>query len=273
MSDLIYDRSPIIGPSSGVRDFASSDYDVSIMALETTQRHVYGRRFITWDGKVFKYGKSLGDLQSGYGAFNIGTQNIGAVPPAAYAAGDRTVLVTIASGDGYAGDGVIDENELVGGYFVAGHDEVAAVQNRTIEANTAVLATGGTCTLTLDFPIANAIATSSYVEIVLNPYRYLNRTGGGLQYHAVMGVPVVNASTGYNVWLQTAGPAWLVPGGGDATPGNTVNDRTAYFVGDGSVNFGTALTLETGYQVAGFCIDTTAGPVSALPLVMLTISY
>jgi hypothetical protein len=84
-----------------------------------------------------------------------------------------------------------------------------------------------------------------------------------------MGVPLVNCPSGYYGWFQTKGRAWLCPGGVDATPGNTVNDRTAFFVGDGSVNFGTSLTLETGYQMAGYCVDTTAGPVSALPCIQL----
>lgn len=264
-----WDLAPILGPVSELKDW-TGDYNLGPYALETTQRHGLGRRYITWDGKVFKYSYSLGTLLSGYGAANGATQNIAAVPPENYAVGEIEPLVTIAAGDGYAGDGVIAENELFGGQFITGHDEAAVCTTRTILANTAVASGGGTTRLLLDFPIANAITTSSYNEIVLNPYKYL--TKGALEYHAFMCVPAVNASSGYFFWGQTWGPCFLVPGGGDATPGNTANDRTAFFVGDGSVNFGTALTVETGYQKAGFCIDNTAGPVSALPLVMLQLS-
>jgi hypothetical protein len=263
---------PIQGPLSRPKDHVqTTGIDGGYTTLETTQRYVYGARWITVDGRVFKYGHALSALLSGYGAPNAAAQNIAAVPPVAMAVGDNVVKVTIAAGDGHAGDGVIAENELEGGYFVTGHDEVAAVQNRLILENTAVASGGGTTLLTLDAPIANAIAVTSYNEIVLNPYRYLTRTGGD-EYMAFMCVPAVNVSTGYNFWGQTWGPCWVVPGGGDTTPGNTANDREAFFVGDGSVNFGTALTLETGYQKAGFCIDNTAGPVSALPLIMLQLS-
>ncbi len=84
-----------------------------------------------------------------------------------------------------------------------------------------------------------------------------------------MCVPNYPATTGYNFWGQTEGPCWVVPGGADATPGDTANDRTAYFVGDGSVNFGTSLVVESGYQKAGYCIDPTVSGTSAMPLVFL----
>jgi hypothetical protein len=254
-----FDLGPILWPAQP-RDFGT---------IGTSQLHAFGREFKTWDGKKFRYGHSIGDCLSGFGAANAGTQNIGAVIPVAAAVGDLEVLVTIASGDGYAGNGIIAENELCGASFVAGHGE-ALVVNRTILANTAVASGGGTCRLLLDGPVTHILTvSSSYVEIVLNRFAHLNRSGGGLEYHGFIGVPEKNCPSTYNGWFQTQGPAWLCPGGGDATPGNTVNDRTAFFVGDGSVNFGTALTVETGYQMAGFCIDTTAGAVSALPLIQL----
>jgi hypothetical protein len=221
----------------------------------------------TWDGKLFRYCHSLGTLLSGFGAANIAPANIAGDLPVAVSVGQREIIVTIASGDGYAGNGLIAKDELEGALLVCGHDETAAVQNRTILANTAVAIGGGTCRVLLDYPIANAMTTVSYCEIVLNPYRYLSK--GVYEYHAFMCVPAVNASSGYNFWGQTRGPAWVCPGGGDQTPGDTANDRTAYFVGDGSVNFGYALTVESGYQRAGYCIDATASGTSALPLIFL----
>jgi hypothetical protein len=264
-----YQWDPLYLPVSRIQD--PNGAGLSYASISTTQQHAWGRRALTKDGRVFKYFHSLGSLLSGYGAANIAPQNIGAVPPANIAVGAKQVTVTIASGDGYAADGVVAENELVGGYFVAGHDEAAAVQNRLIEGNTAVASGGGTTRVTLDEPIANALTTSSYIEITLNPYRYLSK--GAYEYNAFLGVPAVNTASTYNGWLQTAGPCFVIPGGGDATPGDTANDRTAYFVGDGSVNFGYALTVESGYQIAGFCIDTTASGTSAMPLIMLTLSW
>ena len=254
---------------AGPRDYTSIGAgEQDIYTYETTQRHAYGRAAWTWDGRLFRYSRSLGSVKSGFGAANIAAQNIGAVIPVAADVGDWEVTVTIAGTDGHAGNGVIAKDELCGGYLVCGHGETL-VNNRTIMANTAVAATGGTCRVRLDGPIAHAMtAASSYLEIVLNPHRYLSK--GSYDYQAFMGVPAVNAESGYNFWNQRRGPCWVTPGGADTTPGNTADDRTAYFVGDGSVNFGYALTIEDGYQEAGYCIDNTAG-VSALPLIFLTL--
>ncbi len=263
-----YGYMPIDGRTSRATDFAGTGLD--ILTVETTQRHAYGRRYLDWDGSVFVYGHSLSALYSGFGAANIAPQNIGAVIPVGAKVGDRQVTVTIASGDGYAGDGVIAENELMLGRFVAGHGE-ALVQNRIIMGNTAVASGGGTSKLTLNRAITNALtASSSYVEILLNPDRYLAK--GAYQYNAFMSVPAVNvAATGYNFWGQTWGPCWLCPGGADATPGNTIHDRMMYFVGDGSVNGGDYLAAAEAYQPAGWLMDMTSAALSAMPMVFLTI--
>ena len=244
--------------------------NAGIYMEETTQRFVCGQRLITVDGRVFKYGKSITALLSGFGAANGGVFNIGAVIPAAAAAGDTKVYATIASNDGQASDGVIAKDELAGGYWVSGHGE-SKVSNRLILRNTAVASGGGTATVWLDGPLDEAMTvSSSYVEIVLNPYRYLSK--GSLDYHGFMGVPAVNVTSGSYAWIQTWGPCWVTPGGNDSVPGNSACDRTVVFVGDGSVNGVTAITLENGYQVAGFIIDQTASGTGGLPLVMLQIS-
>ena len=259
-----------IGAYGQPLDFVNTLGNAGIYVAETVQRYQWGQRLITVDGRVFKYSHSLGTLLSGFGAANIAPYNIGAVLPAAAAVGDLEVLVTIATTDGYAADGVLAKDELIGAYFIAGNGE-SLVQNRLILGNTAVATGGGTTTVKLDGPIANAMTiSSSYCEIILNPYRYLSK--GVYEYNAFMCVPAVNSASGYNFWGQTMGPAWVVPGGVDATPGNTVNDRSMYFVGDGSVNAGTSLTLETGYQYAGFIIEQTSSALSAAPLLMLQIS-
>lgn len=250
--------------------------DNGLYTQGSTQLYHYGSRIMTLDGRVFKYAKSVGALLSGFGAAHYGTQNIGAVVPAAIAVGDRqNIALTIASGDGYAADGVVAKDELVGAYVVLGHGE-SKVQNRMIIKNTAVASGGGTTYVDLDGDIELAMtASSSYCEIVLNPYRYLYK--GALEYQAFMCVPPINVTSGYSFWGQTWGPCWVTPGGADASPGDSANDRMAYFVGDGTVNFGTSLSggslaSHVPHQPAGFCIDRTANGTSALPLIMLQIS-
>jgi hypothetical protein len=235
------------------------------------QQYHYGTRHITKDGRVFKYSGSKTALLSGFGAANYfaaANQN-GAVLPAAVAVGDTKIAVTIASDDGYGG-GAIAEDELVGGYVVMGHGE-SLVQNRLIVKNTAISTAGGTMYITVDGAIEQVMTiSSSYCEILFNPYRYLGK--GALQYNAFMCVPSQNVTSGYNFWGQTWGPCWVVPGGADTTPGNTIHDRMMYFVGDGSVNGGDYLAAAEAYQPAGFILDSTSPSISACPFIMLQIS-
>lgn len=244
--------------------------DMSYADVDTVQRNMIGRRFLTWDGRIFRYSKSLGTIYSGFGAANIfPASNLGAVIPAAAAVGDRIISVTVGASAGYGADGAVAENELIGGYVTCGHGESIA-NTRRIEANTAVATGGGTMLVLLDAPIANAMTvSSSYVEVWPNPYKYLSNGSVLSGYLAFMCVPAVTVATGKYFWGQTRGPCWCVPGGGDGSPGDTASDRTVYFVGDGSVNAGYALTIETGYQKAGYIIDRTASGTSAGPLVML----
>jgi len=254
-------------------DLSGNTSRQGIYLVEAVQRYVFGQRWLDVDGRVFKYSGSKSAVSPGYGAANgtAASAIINSVTPAAYVVGDETILVTVASDEGYAGTGLVAANELAGGYVTFGHGAEAGAQTRRILKNTAVAANGGTTTLKLDGPVGYAVAAGGACEVQLNPYAYLKK--GALEYNAFMCVPAtyVSAADKY-FWGQSWGPCWMVPGGGDTTPGNTANDRTAYFVGDGSVNFGYALVIESGYQKAGFCIDSTSGSVSAMPLVMLQIS-
>ena len=242
-------------------------------AVSTTQYHAYGRRMITWDGKVFKYGKSIAKLAAGYGAFNLALADvsdiINSVTPAAIVAGDRKTTITIAATEGYASDGVIALNELAGAQIVVEHSGQYTTEQRTIVSNTAGASGGSVITVEVDYPFALAHAAGVSCEIPFNPYRYL---GAASEVASVMGVPNIVIASGSNGWIQTYGPCWCVPGGGDSTPGDSANDRMVFFVGDGSVNGGTSATIETGYQPAGFIIDTTEVGTGCMPLVMLQIS-
>jgi hypothetical protein len=238
----------------------------------STQLFRFGKRIMTFDGRVFRYGGSKTALLAGFGAanyFTVSKHVAYAVIPTAIAVGQDWADVTVAASNGY-GSGGYAKDELVGGYIVVGHG-ASKVQNRVIIANQYMSSSGGTMRVWVDGAFETAQTVSSDgAELYPNPYKYLGK--GALEYNAFMGVPAINVTSGYYAFMQTWGPCWVVPGGGDASPGDSVNDRTAYFVGDGSVNFGTSLTVETGYQLAGFCIDTTASGTSAMPLIMLQIT-
>lgn len=227
---------------------------------------------MTFDGRVFRYSGSKTALLSGYGASNyttVATQN-GAVLPSATLAGASKVNITIANTNGYGG-GAIAKDELVGGYIEI-QEAAGGMVTRMIVANDYVSTAGGVISVTLDGPLVIAYTTSAWADMILNPYRYLGRAGAGLEYNAYMGVPTINRTSTYNGWVQTWGPCYVVAGGVDPVPGNSANDREVFFTGDGSVNGGTSLVVESGYQRAGFIIDSTASGTGAVPLVMLQIS-
>jgi len=265
---------PIIWPAAP-HDY-TGDYNLGYYATETTQRYVWGTRGMTWDGKVFKYGRAKDTMKPGYGAVNAATADVSDFLHTNHtltiAIGDREVLFTVTSGEGYgAGATGIAENELVGGQYVVGHGtSIAATEQRTVTANTSIAATTtGTIMIEVDHPFAVAHATG-FNELTFNPYGYLTHTDPAIA--SVMGIPAVTATTGQMVWIQTWGLCWIVPGGTDTTPGDTQNDREMYFVGDHTVNGAATATVETGLQHAGFVTDSTEGSTGTMPMVMLQIS-
>jgi hypothetical protein len=233
-----------------------------------------GDRFVTPDGRVFRYAKvGTAGVLSSFGATVRASSNISVLAPAQTAGcgaiGDRKVTITIAASDGRAADGVVAKDELSGGYIVLGNQGSSA-QCRCILGNTVVASGGGTTVVTLDGPLTAAVTVGvTYTEILLNPYAFVEIFGGAnAEYQSAIGVPAVTGTVGQYVWLQTWGPLWVVPGGG-TTPGDSVNDREVYFVGDGSINGAAHVTNENGYQVAGFIMDSGS---TTPPFIMLQIS-
>lgn len=242
-----------------------------------------GDRVVTPDGRVFRYAKAgTAGVLSSFGATVRASSNISVLAPAQStlragykdqqicgALGSRVVEITIAAADGRAADGVVAADELRGAYIVLANQGSSAM-NRCILGNTAVAAGGGTTIVTLDGPLTAAVvAGTTYTEILLNPYAFMEIGGGAnLEYQSFDGVPAVTATVGQYFWLQTWGPLWVVPGGG-STPGDSANDREVYFVGDGSINGAAHVTNENGYQVAGFIMDSGS---TTPPFIMLQIS-
>jgi hypothetical protein len=262
---------PIIWPAVP-HDFTGVN-NLGYYTTETTQRYVWGTRGMTWDGKVFRYGRSKDTLYAGYGAVNGASIDVSDLLNTNHtltiAAGDREVLFTVTSTEAYD-EGGITEDELVGAMYVVGHGAAATTECRTVIGNTSIAAaTTGTIMIEVDYPFALA-HTTGFNELPLNPYGYLGR--GDSPIASVMGVPNITATTGQMLWIQTWGLCWCVPGGSDATPGDAALDRTVVFVGDGTVNGVGAITLEDGYQVAGFITDSTESGTGTMPMVMLQIS-
>lgn len=261
---------PIIWPAVP-HDFAG-DNQLGYYTTETTQRYVWGTRGITWDGKVYRYGRAKGTVHAGYGAVNAASIDVSDLINSNHTltinVGDRSVLVTVAAGEGYD-NGAIAEDELAGAMFVVGQGAAATTETRTVIGNEYVAAAGGTIMVYVDHPFAIK-HTTGFMELPLNAYGYLAKKNN--QVASVMGVPNVIAAAGQNLWIQTWGLCWCVPGGGDADIASTADNRECVFVGDGSVNGSNIITLENGFQRAGFVTDSSEDGTGCMPMVMLQIS-
>jgi len=265
-----YPFNPIIWPAVP-HDF-TGDNNLGYYTTETTQRYTWGTRGVTWDGKVYRYGRSKDTLYAGYGAVNGATVTIAELINTNHTltitAGERSVLVTVGNAEGYGG-GAIAEDELAGAMFVVGHGAAATTETRTVVGNEYVAGAGGTIMVYVDYPFA-LTHTTGFMELPLNTYGYLLKPANHTA--SVMGVPNITATTGQHLWIQTWGLCWCVPGGADADIASATANRMAYFVGDGSVNGGNIPTIEDGYQIAGFVTDSADGATGCMPMVMLQIS-
>lgn len=244
-------------------------------AVANGEYHI-GKRVITPDGRVFKYTRAKGTLKPSYGAYNgfpVSKHITYAALPSAITADDKFATVTFPSSAGYSSGG-FTKDELAGGYIVVSNNNDDYPETHMIVGNDAMGATTSTAKIYVDWPFGVGHTTSDGAEAFPNPYNYmLSSETASSSYAAWMGVAVVKATTTLPYsFIQTWGPCWVTPGGGDSSPGDTAEDRTMYFVGDGSVNGGYALTVENGYQKAGFIIDTTTSGTAAGPLLMLQVS-
>lgn len=264
-------RNPIIWPA--VPYDKTGDNVLGYYTTETTQRHVWGRRGMTWDGKVFRYGRSKDTLYAGYGALNGASIDISDMLNTNHTltinAGDREVLFTVTSTETY-NEGGLTEDELVGAQYVVGHGSSATTEQRTVVGNTSIAAaTTGTIIIEVDAPFALE-HTTGFNELPLNPYGYLLKPANTIG--SIMGIPAITATTGQNLWIQTWGLCWCVPGGADADIASEADNRECVFVGDGSVNGSNIITLENGFQRAGFVTDSSEAGTGCMPMVMLQIS-
>lgn len=263
-----FNTGPLFGGGSP-RDFTLAAYEPGIYSAETTQRYIPGTRYITWDGRVFKYSRTITSSTTGFGAFNDSTPvNIAVDGTEAVVAGDRVHNLTLDSDSGYAGTGVA-EDELAGAFITTGHGEDNH-QTRMIVGNDAA-AQSTIVELHLEAPWNKTLTdTTAWTEIMLNPYNYINNyAGGGNAYvQGCMGIGVVTATALQYTWLQTYGPLYVNSSG---SAGDANQQRSVYVTGDGSCRDGSEITIESGFQMIGFIIDDTSST-SAMPMVMLQIS-
>lgn len=276
-------------------DFTSSagihQRQLGLYTAELTQRYIPGARSLTWDGRVFKYGKAgvengaSGIVSNSKGA-KSGTVLIACKDNTSDHAnetvvtdaivGDTSIKVTYSIGtlgnsysDSHSDrDGIVAENELCGGYisFYTGNYR----QQRGIIGNTESTAQSTSMIIYLDAPLDHILtAGASYCEILANPYMNLYQTNN--PWTSIMGMPCVTALVNQYLWLQTWG---ILRISGTTTQIGTGGQRQWVFDDQGAVIPHITGYNTDDYQHAGFLIERTqtGEAYESAPFIMLQIS-
>jgi hypothetical protein len=246
---------------------------------------VVGDRVALPDGREFRYAKAgtLGVVPE-LGAGQLRKSNTNAVAPTQATLGDpgfpspalvacgktgsQFVTVTIASSFGHLATGVMTQDELRGGYIVIGNGTSQHPQMRGIIGHPA-LAAAGALTLHLDAALtADVTVGTTNIEVFMNPYVDVSIGAGDslCEYSSILGVPTVVATVGQYFWLQTKGPCWVTSAGATC---DGAFDRQLFWDKSGLVVSGGDITVDNGYQIAGYAMDASSNGSSNAPLVML----
>jgi hypothetical protein len=182
-----------------------------LWSSSATQRHQLGSRFVTSDGRVFRYCKA--------GASDLVVGNVIQAPaqdtahqqltPAATAIGATSIVAALgasaAAANLYAeGLAIIDTTPGLGyAYPISGHAAVLSSGNITL-------------VLPKDSPVQVALTTSSRVSLQRNPYAGVIQSPVTTLTGAVVGVAVYPITAAQFGWIQTHGPGAVLIAG---TPG------------------------------------------------------
>jgi len=251
-----------------------------LYVADAVQRFGFGQRFLTNDGRVFKYARAGATLDVDHLAQSVVAQEIAyAAAPRAASAGDTKVSITVGASDGPSSNGALAADYLQGGYVVIFSDSVVTML-RQIVGNT-VVASGGTSILTLDFPLNAAVATAdSYLEAMASPYRSIKASTTGDTNRGFIGLPLVEATSGQHCWIQTWGPCWISPQADVGATGHSIQVVARY---DGSIqehenySAGDTPTVSeyrngVAQQHVGFVLSHATAGTQGAPFIMLQIS-
>jgi hypothetical protein len=251
------------------RDFALSAHEFGVYGLDTIQRFMFGTRYITWDGKVYKYSLANGVLNPNQGCEQLRPQEVSFAAIVSGSLGATDLICTVGASDGVAGDGVILKDGLAGGNFVI-FDNSAKSIRRTIVGNS-VVDGANPMTIFFDVPMDVLLTTSDVIEAHSSPY--LDVTPGGSSNRTIIGLPTRVTADGDYTWLQTWGVCWISPQADVGTV--TAGSDQLVFRHDGSVethDAGSATTKQS--QHAGFVMTWGQGDPGGqgAPMMMLQIS-
>jgi hypothetical protein len=241
------------GPFQAPIDFTSVG-KLGIYAVETVQRCAVGARYMTADGRVYRYGKATtGGVDAYHGCMSLADDVLAEVldvdsPSAAAAIGTIETYITETG---------FTEDELQGAYIFV--YATTGGQFRRVTHNDVYLTSK--TRIEVDAPWDQTIAGTEYTEMFENPWSLCTKTATGKA--CVIAIPACSADSGDYFWGQTWGPCVVSPGETIAPSGDI---RQCVFGSNG------ALFLETthsDYQTAGFVLNYNSDDG---PLLMLQIS-
>lgn len=228
-------------------DFGSDNL-LGIYAPDTTQRYVYGTRYLTWDGRVFKYfnaGAAITTSHVDYALYFAGGHRSAWYLTFAntHKVGDKSVIVTFATSD----ITTCAEDELAGGTMVMYKSGIANQQVRQIVGNTKDISS--VVTVYLEAPLATVLTASvDAYEVLANPWANLQSSfATNSQTTSMAGMPVTPVVSGSKSWVQTWGIArgsWTEPAGAE---------RSLYYMANGSFAHRGDVASGTDQRV-GVCI-------------------
>lgn len=233
----------------------SGDNQLGVYATETTsQRYIFGTRYLMWDGRVFKYSMSAGAINT-YRMCGTSDNTIDAWSTAvATTAGNRWIDIALTGRS---------EDDCAGGYVMIYDSTITLSAFRGIIGNEI---SGATNTrMYLDHPIEHTVTTSDSTEVWASPYASVCGGDNYICYLGVVATPVTAASTYF--WLQTWGPT-IVGGGGAALQVDAETNKDLVADAGGSLH---EISTHENYQRIGQMIS-GGDSTDAGPLVMLMLS-
>ncbi len=225
------------------RDFALSTHEFGPNAAgDTNQLFVYGTRYITWDGRVYKYmGLTTGGCVSYHGVANT---------LAAVTSFTTSVAASVGATDMLITDTGIAEDQLAGASIELYKATIDNSTERQIIGNDAT--SGSTTRIYLEFPLSAAMTVSDSVEVFENQYRLTSEATN--ESAAWMGVPTRTASSGENIWAKTWGPCIVSPGN-TSVDDPAANERSVYWWNNGTIAEAASSEATSESQHAGYILN------------------